>query len=540
MRIVPEKQVLPLTAESIDRVSLDFQEFLTGIGTPRKNMVLARLTLEDILLDLREHFGETAELTYIKSSFFSRPSITLSVQGEPFNPLETDEEDELYGNRTSTLAGTADGAPLYSYEHGINAVTLKFSKKSMNPLVKLLIAVACAVLISGLRVALPATAIDYIKNDFLTPLNNTFIGLMATVELPLVFFSVACGILGIGNSAVFGRIGRKMVLYFLRIVFIMTTVAGLIFILLFRLSYGNINQVHLHGGIEMLLNIIPKSLIEPFTGGNSMQIVVMAVIIASVMVMLGERAKGLTALTNEANSVIIHITGLISKLLPFFIFIVLLNLIWSDDLHLILNMWRPLAAFAGVLVFCTAVMFAYVSFRESVSVITLVRKIMPTFLIGLVTASSVALNGELFDCLTAKFGVNRRFAEFGQPIGSVVFMPSTAVNFLICSVYLAYYYKIQVSALWLVIAVLLCAFVAVATPPVPGGAIAAYSIIFTQLGIPASGVAVMISLDILFDFLATAFDSAFLGLAMVRVASKTGMMNYDILRKGVQPKEKNK
>ena len=38
------------------------------------------------------------------------------------------------------------------------------------------------------------------------PLNDTFLGLMATVELPLLFFSVVCGILGIGNSAVFGKI----------------------------------------------------------------------------------------------------------------------------------------------------------------------------------------------------------------------------------------------------------------------------------------------------------------------------------------------
>ncbi len=532
MRIVPEKKILPLTAESIDIVSQDFYNYLNSIGTPRKNMILARLTFEEILIDFSEHFGEEAELVYTKVSFFGRPSITVAVQGDKFNPLETEDDDNLFGNRTSTLAGSADGAPVYSYEHGINAVTLKFSKKALNPIVKLLIAVAAAVLLSGLRFLLPETAIEFIKTDFLTPLNNTFIGMMATVELPLVFFSVACGILGIGNSAVFGTIGRKMVQYFLRIIFIMTTVAGFIFVFIFRLSYGTGgSQVHLHGGIELLLNIIPKSLIEPFTGGNSMQIVVMAVAIASVMVMLGERAKILTAITNEANSVIVQITGMISKLLPFFIFVVLLNLIWSNDLHLILNMWKPLAAFAGALVFCILVMFIYISARESVPFTTLVRKVFSTFLIGIVTASSVALNGEQFDCLTTKFGINRRFAEFGQPMGSVVFMPSTAVNFLICAVYMAYYYKIQVSALWLVIAILLCAFVAVATPPVPGGAIAAYSVIFTQLGIPASGVAVMISMDIFFDFLDTAFDSVFLELAMIRVASKTDMIDYDVLRK---------
>ncbi len=267
-----------------------------------------------------------------------------------------------------------------------------------------------------------------------------------------------------------------------------------------------------------------------------MQIVLLAVVIASVIVMLGDRAKRIAEFTNEANNIVVQIAGIISKLLPYFVFVVILNLIWSDELQLIITMWKPFASFAAAIFVCWLFMLLYVSFRESVSPFTLVKKMLPTFMIGLGTASSTALNGECSDCLANRLGVNRRFVDFGQPVGTVVFMPSTAINFLICAVYMAYYYKIQVSPLWLVIAILLCSFVAVATPPVPGGAIAAYSVIFAQLGIPLSAVSVMISLDILFDFLCTAFDSVFLQLAMIRVADKTQMLNYDTLRKSTDKK----
>ena len=537
MRIIPKKHTLPLTAASIDGVSEEFCSFLESLGTPRKNLIISRLALEEILLDYQEHFGKETEFTYTESSFLGRPYVNIAVHAEEYEPLRKDDNEDDFGNRTSALIQSAESTPSFSYEHGTNSVTMKFSKKALNPIAKLFIAVGAAVLVSFLQYITPESTIAFIKDDILSPLNNTFIGMMATIELPLVFFSVACGILGIGNSTVFGKIGRRMVLYFLRVLLVMTAAAGLVFIALFRLSYGAGDHIKLHGGIELLLGVIPKSLIEPFAEGNSMQIVLLAVIIASVIVMLGDRAKRLAEFTNEANNVVVQITRILSKLLPYFVFVVLLNLIWSDELQLIITMWKPFSAFAAVLVICYLFMLLYVSFRESVSPFILAKKILPTFMIGIGTASSTALNGECSDCLSNRLGVNRRFVEFGQPVGTVVFMPSTAINFLICAVYMAYYYKVQVSLLWLIIAILLCSFVAVATPPVPGGAIAAYSVIFAQLGIPLSAVSVMISLDILFDFLCTGFDAAFLQLAMLRVADKTQMLNYDTLREAYEKKK---
>jgi Na+/H+-dicarboxylate symporter len=121
--------------------------------------------------------------------------------------------------------------------------------------------------------------------------------------------------------------------------------------------------------------------------------------------------------------------------------------------------------------------------------------------------------------------------EFGQPVGGVVFMPSTAINFIVCAVYMASYYKVNVSVLWFIIAVILCTFVAIATPPVPGGAIAAYTVIFAQLGIPSAALAIVVTMDILFDFISTAFDGAFLQLELIRQADENKMLNYDTLRK---------
>ncbi|MBR1762015.1 MAG: cation:dicarboxylase symporter family transporter [Eubacterium sp.] len=531
MKIKSEKTILKLTPESVDIVSESVREFLNNLQAPKKNIIETRLTVEEMLLDFMDKFGQDKEFTYAQSNFLGKPYITISVEGEPFNPLEKDSDDE-FGNWSSALISSADFAPTYSFDRGINSLTIRFSKKETNPIIKLLLAIVAAGFVSLLKFVVPAETIVFIKETLLDSLYTAFLGLMTTIEIPLVFLSVTCGIIGIGDSAVFGKIGRKMVVRFVVIILFFTSVSGVIFSMLFsKLSDNSEGGISLKVGIDMLLDLVPKNLVDPIQNGNTMQVVIMATFIGIALVILGSKAKTISKIINEGNSIIVYITSVICKLLPFFIFIVLLDMIWSGNLHRFINMWKPIAAFVLVVAGLFVLMLVTVASKEEVKIGKLLKKMLPTFLIGFGTASSVAANGECSDSLYRQLGVNKRFVEFGQPVGGVIFMPSTAINFMVCAVYMASYYKIDVSILWYIIAIMLCTFVAIATPPVPGGAIAAYTVIFTQLGIPSEAVAIVVTLDIIFDLVSTSFDGAFLQLELIRQADENNMLDFKILKK---------
>ena len=531
MRFTPTKVTYKFIPESVDLVSDDIQSFLTELKAPKKNILATRLSVEEILLDLMDKYGEDKTFNYIKNNFFGKPYITITVDGEPFNPLEKENDDE-FGDWSSALIQTADFTPSYSFDRGVNSITIRFSKKEANPIIKLFFAIVAAFLVSLLRFVLPAETIDYIETNLLDALRNAFLGLMTTIEIPLVFLSVSCGIVGIGDSTVFGKIGRKMVMRFIGVILLFTFLAGIVFSMLFtRFSATSRGGLSFKVGIDLLLKLVPENLIAPITSGNTMQVVLMAVIIGVSVVVLGSKAKTISNIICEGNKIIVYIASLISKLLPFFIFIVLLNMIWGGNLNEFLNMWKPIAAFVAVLIVIFFIMLVTVAAKEKVKATVLIKKMLPTFLIGFGTASSIAANGECSECLYRQLGVNQRFVEFGQPVGGVIFMPSTSINFMVCAVYMATYYKVDVSLLWFLIAIVLCTFVAVATPPVPGGAIAAYTVIFAQLGIPAEALAIVVTMDILFDFVSTAFDGAFLQLELIRQADENKMLNYDVLRR---------
>lgn len=531
MKLLTSKNQYKLNAESVDLVSEDINRFLTQLKAPRKNRTAARLSVEELLLSFMDKFGEEKEFTYIKSKFLGKPYITLSLKGEAFNPLEKEGDDE-FGNWATGLIQNADYTPSYSYDNGVNSVTMRFSKKQVNPIVSLAAAIVIALLLSMLQFAIPAEGILFIKESVLTPFYEAFIGLMTTVEIPLMFLSIACGIIGIGDSTVFGRIGRKMVLRFLAVILLFTSLSGIVFSFLFtNFKHSSEAGVSIKYGINLLLGLIPHNLVDPIIEGNTLQVMLMAVVLGVSIVILGSKAKTVANIINEGNSIIVYITSLISRLLPVFIVFVLLNMIWDDNTHLFADMWKPIAAFVAVLIVLFVLMAVIVSVREKVNIGILLKKMMPTFLIGLGTASSVAANGECSDSLHRRLGAGKRFVEFGQPVGGVIFMPATAINFIVCAIYMASYYKVDISFLWYIIAVVICSFVAVATPPVPGGAVAAYTIIFSQLGIPLEAVTIVVTLDIIFDFIATAFDGAFLQLELIVQAQKNNMLDFEVLRK---------
>ena len=72
---------------------------------------------------------------------------------------------------------------------------------------------------------------------------------------------------------------------------------------------------------------------------------------------------------------------------------------------------------------------------------------------------------------------------------------------------------------------------AFAAPPIPGGTLTCYTILFLQLGIPAQAVSIVISLNLVLEFLATASNLFCLQSEMVLLADRLDMLDKRVLHK---------
>ena len=111
----------------------------------------------------------------------------------------------------------------------------------------------------------------------------------------------------------------------------------------------------------------------------------------------------------------------------------------------------------------------------------------------------------------------------------VMHKPVSAVYNMLLVFFFAGKYQISCSAGWIVVAIIISSIIAIATPPIPGGGAVAYSIIFAQMGIPEEAMAVALALDIITDFLITAFEMYVLPLSLINISYGLGMIEKEVL-----------
>lgn len=270
---------------------------------------------------------------------------------------------------------------------------------------------------------LPETVRLGLLNRLLIPLYDTFFNLLGTIAGPMVFLSVAWGIYGIGDSTVFGRIGKRMILHFLYVSFGICILSVIFTIPFFELHFA----MHSDGASQldalfmMLLGFIPADIVTPFVQGNFMQIITLAVGMGSALLILGKQTEIVALAVEQINYVVQFLMEIISRLVPYFIFIVLVQMIWSGTLDTILSAWKPMFVFLLCILLLGVGMISFTSLRCKISANLLLKKCLPTFVLGVSTASSVAAFGTCVNTCEHKLGIKSHITSFGYRLELLCF-----------------------------------------------------------------------------------------------------------------------
>lgn len=519
-----------LDNKTIDEISEETERFLNDIKMEGKNLLRIRLLVEDLLLEWQEKFGREAECQIKMGKRFGRPYIQMELEGDTFNPLDKNTED--YGYYRDRLLASMGLAPIYSYERGKNKIAFKLKKQKSNPFYSLAVAVVFGITVGMAGMLLPDALRAGILDNVLTPVYDTFFNLLGTIAGPMVFLSVAWGIYGIGDTATFGRIGKRMIVHFIGMAFALSSFGTIVLIPFFQLNFvkqsGGTSQ--LNSLFQMILGFIPTDIVTPFQDGNSMQIILLGAAIGVTMLILGKQTEAIAKAIEQINFIIQFLMELISNMVPFFIFIILVQMIWSDTLGVVLAAWKPVLVFLAVMLLLAVIMVLGAAIKCKVSPVLILKKGFSSFIIGVSTASSVATFGNCSNVCEKKYGIKNNITSFGVPLGIVMFPPATAIYFILICVYTAEVYGIECSLAWFVLAIFSAVILAIASPPIPGGTLTCYTIMFVQLGLPEEALVVALALDVIFDFVATGMNMFTLQQELLIQAKGMDMVKEKILR----------
>ncbi len=524
-----------LDAGSIEPILDEIGQELTGWKVERRNMLRIRLTLEELLSRLLEFDGRPETVSLFSGKRFGQKVICLQYDGAPFNPTQSGDPDD-WGARILDRLGLS---PFWSYRGMKNRVELRVPRTSgRSMLCSIVISLVCAFLVGALGRLLPDSFTKSVTDLLLTPVLDLFLRLLNTFAGVMIAFTILTGILGIGDASTLNRLGKYVLLRFFIITFIVSafTLASAAPFFQLRISgaaEGGESQAEQI--VQMLVNILPKNLIEPFSTANTMQIILLAMIIGGILLTIREKAPGACRLVNECATLTQTIMSFVCRLVPIFIFASLLRQIWSGNAEALLSLWKPLCLYLAVLLIVTFAALLITSLRLRISPVLLLRKLFPPFLVALSTASSMSAYSLSVDTCKTKLGIDASLVDFAFPIGIVLYMPGGVITFAVLSGYLADLYHIGIGLPWLLMAWLLCAILSVAVPPIPGAMLTCYGILLAQLGIPPEGLLLAAAFDVIQDFLSSGFDVLLLQLELARQAVPLGKLDPKALERQSAP-----
>lgn len=389
-----------------------------------------------------------------------------------------------------------------------------------SPYLKNAIAIALAV---ALGLILGATDFKGAALDnYIEPIFNAVLSMLKLFIGIVVFLSVADGVLMLGDMRRLKSAGKDALKDFGRNCLF---VAGLTFVMaiLFFEDSGRSSSLggELRTILNLLLSLIPSDVVSPFSSGNVLQILVMAVLLGCVTLALGKQLKTLPSVIDDLQSVFMRVMSVIGRLMPLFVFLSVLRLMLAGEFGELRAAAFAFALFAAVGTLNLFINLMRTSRLSGIKPRELIKKVSGSVLIGIVTSSSALSFSENLDTLRNKLDVSDSRSSFLLPIGSLFYRPSIMPMLVFATLMAAGSVGVSLSIVDTALLTLTALLMSAALPPVSGGAISCYALLFSQFEIPSGAIAALVSLNIFFGALQTGLDNGALLLRICALERKS-------------------
>ena len=500
-----------LTEEGIDTIVEDTRAHLVSQKIAAKDVMELELFLEEALLRYRDRFGREQEVV-VKTSSLSTSKIIVRVKAEPFNPMaEEDVASVLSSEYLQNLMDMKGVSTSYRYWNGYNEIvaTARREQRELKvPGGAITVALLLAIVASLVTRSLPEETVDFLANTLAAPVLSKLMGLIVLVTGPLICVSVISGICALGDIATLSTIGLRAIRRFVVItVLLITFSVGVCFLIFPGLSTsaGAFNPSDI---IDRLLSLIPQDIVSPFVEGNTIQIIIIAVVVGVSILMLGDECPGIRELIHELNQLIFNIMGLVSKLIPLAVFLSIYKTVALSKLSSILSVWKLVLANYAAMVPFTAGMVLYVCLRRGLNVRQFLHDTSPSAIVGLTTGSGTLAMAKNFEVARDVLHKDEKLVGFWVPLSHAMFSPSVVPSLVAAAFFAGNYSGTPLSISQILILYILVTQLSIASPKVPGGIMATYTILMGQLGMSSEIVGLLMVANVF-------VVNALTGLAMV-------------------------
>ncbi len=371
----------------------------------------------------------------------------------------------------------------------------------------------------------------YLVDGLFHTVGKLFVNALKMLVVPLVLFSLICGVCGIGDIKLLGRIGSKsFILYLLTTALAVATAIGAA--IAFDIGQGVhlVTQSSFTGKsapplTDVLINIIPSNPIQAMANGEMLSIIFFAILTGVSMLLVGKKAQGLVETIGVLNEVMMKMVNIVMSIAPYAVFCLLAKAVADLGLDLLTQLISYVAVLIAVLLFHLFVTLqTLLLVLGRLNPIIFLKKIRNAQIFAFSTSSSNATIPVTFRTVTQRLGVDNSVASFTVPFGATINMDGTAIMQGVATVFIANIYHIDLGISGYLTVIAMSVLASIGTAGVPGVGLIMLSMVFAQVGLPLEGIGLILGVDRLLDMIRTAVNISGDAVVSAVVAKSEGKL----------------
>jgi Na+/H+-dicarboxylate symporter len=375
---------------------------------------------------------------------------------------------------------------------------------------------------------------------------DIFLKLLKMVVIPLVFFSLLCGVVGIGDLASLGRMGIKTFTLYI-VTSLLAIFTGLFLVNLIRPGAGvdlaiptePVDKEVPNSAWEVIVNMIPDNVFAAAARFDLLGVIIFAILFGACLMALDDKRRALLVGFIEAVSeVMMHMTRFVISLAPIGIAALIARIVSTTGLDVFWDMrFYILTVLSALAIHLTVTLPLLVFLITRRNPYNYLRVMSPALLTGFSTASSAGTLAVTMERAERGAGISNRVASFVLPIGATVNMDGTALYEIVTVLFIAQFHAgidpaFSLSIGQQLLIVFLGLAVSIGAAGIPHAGLVMMVIILQAVGLPLEYTGLIWAVDRVLDMCRTAVNIASDSSITLIVAHTEGEVDESVLRQG--------
>jgi len=392
--------------------------------------------------------------------------------------------------------------------------------------------------------------------DWIAPFGTIFIRLLKFIAVPLVLTSLITGVASLSDLKKLSRIGGKTISIYIITTAISVTIGLVIVNILqpgnkvpddmqsklqetYQVDASNrsnsAQEIKERGPLQLFVDMVPSNFFEAASNNrNMLQIVFIALLVGIGLIQIPEKkSKPVLNVFEGLNDVIIKLVDIIMLIAPLGVFALIaqtINKVAGNDPNQVVELLSALgfymiAVIIGLIVHMAITYTALLKIYVKMPLKIFFTGIGPAQLLAFSTSSSGATLPVTMERCEDELGVSEEVSSFVLPIGATINMDGTALYQAVAAVFISQAMGENLVLLDQLTIVLTAVLASIGTAAVPGAGIIMLVIILESIGVPSTGIALILGVDRILDMLRTVVNVTGDATIAVTIASSEGQLS---------------